>query len=143
MKFNNQVLAIAIYTLIAGLPAFAASPASPTKAAQDYKEGMYSQALTELQNELKEQPSNANAHYYSALCYQALSQIGSAKSEYTWVYANAKDNNLRYNSLTGLNQIDKWSVHRKYAGNGNNFDRGRKGRLGGGGRTRRNTGSYY
>lgn len=94
------------------------------EAIKDYQSRNYPQALSKLRD-LSGKPGQPQdkIHYYMALCYQGTNQMSQAKGEYNWVYANSKDNTLRYNAYQALQGMERWSAHRSYEGQGNTFDR--------------------
>ena len=112
------ILHAAALLLITMNCARAATLPSFKEAVKNYNEKKYAIALAQFNEIICKHPSDANSHYYSALCYQALGQVKTAEVEYTWVYSHAVDANLRYNSWQALNQIRNWSKHRAYSGNG-------------------------
>jgi Tfp pilus assembly protein PilF len=71
------------------------------------------------------------AHYYMAQCYQHTSQVAAAVQNYKIVLATSKDQTLRYYSAAACSQLNSYSKHRTYQGNGNVFVQNR-GRGGGG-----------
>lgn len=90
---------------------------------QAYNKRSYSEALKKF-NELIQSGHNTDmVHYYMALCYQGQNQIAQAKAEYSLVAGQSHDPSLRANAQRALASIDKWSTHRAYQGNGNNFQR--------------------
>lgn len=93
------------------------------QAIKDYNSKSYKTALEKLQTLPGTGPGSDKAHYYKALCYQAINQIGPATTEYNTVYRESKDSALRYNSAVALQGLQRWGQHRAYAGNGNNFAR--------------------
>ncbi len=103
--------------------AIAALPARTgfDKAVQDYNTHNYSRALSAFQKILGVNPQDAETHYYIALCYQALSQIAAAESEYKWVSSNSQNQSLRNNANQALQNIQAWTAHRTSSGRGNNF----------------------
>lgn len=100
--------------------AFAAS-ADFDQGVGEFNNRHYSQALSHLQSAASAQPYDARTHYYLGLCYQYLSQMSAAQAEYDWVRNNAEDADLRRNAQTALDGLNRWSQHREYAGQGNNF----------------------
>lgn len=104
-------------------PAFAGDSPVLASAVQDYNQRKYRDALTKLDGLSRGGQANDKAHYYMALCYQGINQMATAKSEYQWVYANGRDATLKYNAWQALKSMDRWSQHRAYSGQGNNFAR--------------------
>lgn len=86
-----------------------------------YNQRQYGKALTKFQALVKKNPKDARAHYYMGLCYQALTQIKMAQTEYMWVYNHSSDKRMQYNAWVALSNIDRWSAHRAYEGQGNCF----------------------
>ncbi|MDR3612065.1 MAG: thioredoxin domain-containing protein [Candidatus Obscuribacterales bacterium] len=78
-------------------------PVSFNRAVQDYKDGKYSLALSELESYKTAYPNNALVHYYIALCQQSLNHIDRAKAEFEWVAVRSGP----YKSMaqTGLQQL--------------------------------------
>jgi uncharacterized membrane protein YgcG len=79
---------------------------------------------------------NDTVHYYMARCYQQNSQVAAALQNYEAVIAKTHDTTLRYYAEVGHAQLARYSHHRTYQGNGNNFQHSRPGpasRGGGGG----------
>jgi thiol-disulfide isomerase/thioredoxin len=81
----------------------ASQPVSFNRAVQDYKDGKYSLALSELEAYKSAYPNNALVHYYIALCQQSLNHIDKAKTEFEWVATRSGP----YQSMaqTGLQQL--------------------------------------
>lgn len=122
-RFTGLVfLTQAVAVLSTLMPAFA-TPAGFDTAVAAYNSRQYSQALSQFQTVNRSNPSDASTHYYMGLCYQYLSQMSSAQQEYAWVYTYSTDQTLRYNAYQALQQIQQWSSHRAYQGQGNNFQR--------------------
>lgn len=90
---------------------------------QAYNKRSYSEALKKFNALIQSGHNTDMVHYYMALCYQGQNQIAQAKSEYSLVAAQSHDPSLRTNAQRALASIDKWSTHRAYQGNGNNFQR--------------------
>lgn len=86
-----------------------------------YNQRQYAKALGKFRDLLKKNPKDSKTHYYMALCYQGLNQIKTAQNEYIWVYNNSADRRLQYNAWVALSNIDRWSAHRAYEGQGNCF----------------------
>jgi tetratricopeptide (TPR) repeat protein len=86
-----------------------------------YNQRQYRQALAKFKEAAKKNPKDSKAHYYMAMCYQGMNQIKIARDEYMWVYQNANDQRMRYNSWAALSNIERWSAHRAYEGQGNVF----------------------
>lgn len=105
-------------------------PAQYSEAVQSYKDRKYSQALSQFKRMHDTGMCNDMVHYYMALCYQSLSQIAAAKTEYYSV-SRSKTPALRQNALYAMASLDQWNQHRLYQGNGNNFQRYGTGRGGG------------
>lgn len=93
------------------------------QAIKDYRAHRYAECMEKLNNLLAQGQNTDKIHYYLALCYQGMSQIATAKGQYLWVYQNSKDPTLRYNSWKAIQDLERWSAHRNYSGNGNNFQR--------------------
>lgn len=93
------------------------------QAIQDYNSRKYKAALAKLESLPRNGPGSDLIRYYLALCYQASNQINSATNEYAAVYRSSQNKALRHNSALALRSLNKWSQHRKYEGNGNNFSR--------------------
>lgn len=119
----NSIIAASLLAAIFNLPVQAAENPALTQAVQDYNAKKYRDAITKLDNLSRSGQANDKSHYYMALCYQAINQMATAKNEYMWVYSNGKDAKLRYNAWQALMSMDKWSQHRAYQGNGNEFSR--------------------
>jgi tetratricopeptide (TPR) repeat protein len=79
------------FGILATLPFFAsatvlaAPSASFRQAVADYTAGKYNQAIGEFKQFTVQYPTNAQSHYYLALCYQAMGDRFEAKEEYTQV----------------------------------------------------------
>ncbi|HEY9717257.1 MAG TPA: tetratricopeptide repeat protein [Trichormus sp.] len=79
------------FGILAALPFFAsatvwaAPSASFKQAVADYTAGKYNQAIGEFKQFTVQYPTNAQSHYYLALCYQAMGDRFEAKEEYTQV----------------------------------------------------------
>lgn len=116
---------IAISMIVSGLLLGAGKVAAAelTSAITDYNNKNYVGALTQLKalNGSNSEKRQDKVHYYMALCYQAQNQINLARTEYGIVYRNSKDSNLAWNSYKALHTINKWTDHRGYEGQGNNF----------------------
>lgn len=119
MSAKKLFLAIGIWAILAPC-AFAVSNGF-NEAVSLYNSRRLPQALEKLTALARTNPNDAGVHYYMALCYQGTSQIAAAKTEYLWVYSKGNDARLKYNAWQALQQIDRWSQKRAYAGNGNNF----------------------
>lgn len=91
-------------------------------AVKSYNTRKYSQSLNQLQQLHSSGYCTDAVHYYMALNYQQLNQISAAKQEYQTV-VKGKTPNLKANAQTALASLDRWSQHRSYEGNGNNFAR--------------------
>jgi hypothetical protein len=74
---------------------------------------------------------NDTVHYYMARCYQQNSQVTAALQNYRAVLEKTHDPTLRYYAAVGYQQLAKYSHHRTYQGNGNNFQQSRGGPAGG------------
>jgi hypothetical protein len=126
MRLIRQPLALPLLMLfLTALPGSAStfeavSPAY-TDAVNQYNTRHYNVAVERLNSVLATQPDHVMSHYYLALSYQALNQIGSARAEYNWINTHAVDARLRHNAQYALTQINQWSQTRAYAGNGNVF----------------------
>lgn len=92
------------------------------QAVKDYKERKYSQTISRLRKLHETGQCNDMVHYYMALSYQCLNQIGSARQEYTNL-SRSKSAVLKNNAQRALAALNQWSQHRLYEGNGNNFSR--------------------
>lgn len=90
---------------------------------QAYNKRSYSEALKKFNALIQSGHNTDMVHYYMALCYQGQNQIAQAKAEYSLVAGQSHDPSLRANAQRALSSIDKWSTHRAYQGNGNNFQR--------------------
>lgn len=90
---------------------------------QAYNQRHYSEALKKFAALIQSGHNTDMVHYYMALCYQGQNQIAQAKAEYSLVAGQSHDPSLRANAQRALASIDKWSTHRAYQGNGNNFQR--------------------
>ena len=86
-----------------------------------YNQRQYASALAKFKELVRKNPKDNKSHYYMALCYQGLNQIRQAQAEYMWVYTNGTDARLKYNSWLAISNIDRWSQHRAYEGQGNVF----------------------
>ncbi|MBY0547498.1 MAG: hypothetical protein K2W95_09415 [Candidatus Obscuribacterales bacterium] len=117
-----SILALLALSVLAA-PAFAGDSPVLASAVQDYNQKKYRDALSKLDGLSRGGQANDKAHYYMALCYQGINQMATAKSEYMWVYSKGRDATLKYNAWQALKSMDKWSQHRAYSGQGNNFDR--------------------
>ncbi len=115
-------LAIGILFSMAG-PSLAGENPALTQAVQDYNSKKYRDALTKLDGLSRSGKANDKAHYYMALSYQGINQMATAKSEYMWVYSKSADNTLRYKAWQALQSMERWSQHRSYEGQGNDFNR--------------------
>ena len=117
-----SALATIIPTFLLFAPAGVA--ASLEQAMKDYQDKKYSVALSSL-NELSKQTAQKQdkVHYYKALCYQAQNQMALAKQEYFEVYKTSTDERLKANAYYAMKGLEKWSAHRAYNGQGNNFSR--------------------
>jgi hypothetical protein len=91
-------------------------------ASKAYKDKKYSQSLSQFKQLHDSGRCNDMVHYYMALCYQSLSQISFAQSEYTLV-SQSKDVNLKTYATQALSAIDEWKQHRLYQGSGYGFAR--------------------
>lgn len=120
----------ALLSLLCLAPPCSAMVATATKKVPDpaftrgvsaFKECQYSRALGEFRKRLAENPNDAECHYYAGLCYQSLSQIAAAETEYKYVWGHSQDGVLRYYSWKALADMKKWSENRAYKGNGNKF----------------------
>lgn len=122
-RILNHTLIIAVGLLLTAGPAMAVDNPTLIQAITDYNGRKYKDALTKLEALTRVGQANDKAHYYMALCYQGVNQMSTAKSEYTWVYSNSRDATLRYNAWKALQAMDRWSQHRAYEGQGNDFSR--------------------
>ncbi|MBX9686957.1 MAG: hypothetical protein K2X27_09660 [Candidatus Obscuribacterales bacterium] len=124
--YKAVLLSTASVSIIAVLAAQASnlssSPPPFQEAVKSYKDRKYSQALQQFKKMHELGQCNDLVHYYTGLCYQALSQINSARSEFGSV-ARSKDPTIRRNAAYAIASLNQWSQHRLYQGNGNNFDR--------------------
>lgn len=109
------------------LVAFVSAPAlavgAMDGAIQDYNARKYSDCLAKCQQALKTGQNPDQVHYYMGLCYQGLSQVNTARSEYMWVYQYSKNYGLRSNAYTAIQNLERYASRRTYEGNGNSFDR--------------------
>lgn len=104
-------------------PVLAADNPVLTQAVQDYNGRKYRDAISKLDGLSRAGQASDKAHYYMALSYQGINQMATAKNEYMWVYSKSRDNTLRYNAWQALQSMEKWSQHRSYEGQGNEFNR--------------------
>lgn len=95
----------------------------------------YSEALSQFEKLDRNGMCCEKVHYYIGRCCQQLSQVQRAKDNYAWVATKGKDPTLRYYAEVAYAQMEHYSQHRTYQGNGNVFvgSRGGGGRSGGGG----------
>ncbi len=89
---------------------------------KSYKEKKYAQALAQFRQLHNSGTCNEHIHYYMALCCQSLNQVAQARKEYEAVM-KGKVPALKAYSQTALANLNRWSQHRAYEGNGNNFAR--------------------
>jgi thiol-disulfide isomerase/thioredoxin len=73
-----------------------------------YKKGNYAEALSMFKGLSRTNADNIITHYYLALCYQSLNQLGKASEEYNYVYKYAKDKSLKASALYALGQISEY-----------------------------------
>jgi thiol-disulfide isomerase/thioredoxin len=76
-----RVIGTLVSLLICCASAALAAP-SFAQAVADYNAGKYTQALGEFKQFVKAYPTNAQSHYYMALCYQSLGNRTEAKQEF-------------------------------------------------------------
>ncbi len=131
---TTRLILTAFLAISFAFPTFASNltsrPAQYSEAVQSYKDKKYSQSLAQFKRMHDAGMCNDMVHYYMALCYQSLSQIAAAKSEY-YTVARSKNAALRQNAQYALASLDQWNQHRLYQGNGNNFSRYSTARSGG------------
>ncbi len=101
------------------------------RASETYKEGKFSDALKQFDYLDKNGLCCDMTHYYIALCYQRMNQVGPALDHYQSVVAYSADPRLRQYAQTAFDQLSHYKAHRTYEGQGNNFSRS-----GGGGGSR-------
>jgi thiol-disulfide isomerase/thioredoxin len=75
------VVGTLVSLLIGSVTAASAAP-SFNQAVADYNAGKYSQALGEFKQFVAAYPTNAQSHYYMALCYQSMGKRIEAKQEF-------------------------------------------------------------
>ena len=98
---------VVLLLMLLNISAAVAAPSAFNTAVELYNHRQYGQALTALKALSVSEPSNELVHYYSALCYQALSQRVQAKQEYSWVVSNGKNAVLRRNAQAGVQALDR------------------------------------
>jgi hypothetical protein len=74
-------------------------------AIKDYQQRSYGQAVQKFTVATALNPNNELAHYYLALCNQALHRRQEARSEYEWVTTHAKNTSLINNARLGLRAL--------------------------------------
>jgi tetratricopeptide (TPR) repeat protein len=84
-KYKTALGILATLPLFASATAWAAPSVPFKQAVADYTAGKYNQAITEFKQYTVLYPTNAQSHYYLALCYQAMGDRLEAKEEYTQV----------------------------------------------------------
>jgi thiol-disulfide isomerase/thioredoxin len=89
-----------------------AAPASYTQAVADFQSKRYAQALSGFQTASRANPSDPMCHYYMALCYQYLNQVGYSTQEYQWVAANSRDPRLKAQAQSGLAGLQRYQSAR-------------------------------
>lgn len=104
------------------------------RASETYKEGRFSDALKQFDYLDKNGLCCDMTHYYIALCYQRMNQVGPALDHYQSVVAYSADPRLRQYAQTAFDQLSHYKAHRTYEGQGNNFSRFGGGSRYGGGR---------
>lgn len=109
--------------LLSALPAALAAPPGFEQAVVAFNNHQYAEALAQFKTINNAAPNDAKTHYYLGLCYQYTTQMMAAQQEYSWVYSNSTDQALRYNAWQALSQLQRWSAHRNYSGQGNDFQR--------------------
>lgn len=97
--------------------AFEAQAATPyAQAISDFQARKYAQALSGFQNASRSNPSDPLCHYYMALCYQYMNQVGLACKEYQWVASNSRDLKLKAQAQAGLTQLSRYQSQRAQSG---------------------------
>ncbi|MGD9684312.1 MAG: tol-pal system YbgF family protein [Candidatus Obscuribacterales bacterium] len=102
-KQTSLVLASVLVASLAAPPVLAQKITYP-QAVATYKNGNYSQALSQFKQVDAAFPNNAMVHYYMALCHQGLGHLNLARSEYQQV-VNMGDARLAGLARQGLSQL--------------------------------------
>lgn len=108
---------LAFVAMLSFAPISLASPADYKQAITDFQGKKYSQALAGFQAASRVNPNDPACHYYMALCYQYMNQVGQATAEYQWVATKSRDAILRAQAQSGLAQLSRYgSVRNVQAG---------------------------
>jgi len=103
-KFTSKLATALLLSVLIGFPSPVRAGASFQQAIAHYNAGKYSQALGEFKQFAAAYPTNAQSHYYMAMCYQSLGNIAGAKQEYalTTQYGDASLNAYAQKALRSL-----------------------------------------
>jgi thiol-disulfide isomerase/thioredoxin len=82
-KLRSALVLATLASLLIGSATAANSAPSFQQAVADYNAGKYSQALGEFKQFVAAYPTNAQSHYYIALCYQSMGNRAEARQEFT------------------------------------------------------------
>lgn len=90
-----QIAFIAVLACCTVTTSFAAADPGFNRAVSTYLRDDYEQALPLFRGIVKNDPNNAMAHYYLALCHIRLGDKDNGAKEYLWVIDNTKDAALK------------------------------------------------
>lgn len=110
---ERSVVGLALAVILTGLstPAVMAtesknsSDISLKNAITLYGKESYNEALPEFEKLTKSPKTAEVSRYYKALCLQNQRQYRAAKDEFSYLYYNAKDKNIRYKSWEALKNL--------------------------------------
>lgn len=103
---RNTLSALLLAAAIAlGAPAFAQQSPEFMSALSVFNAGQYPRAADMFVQYLRQQPSDALAHYYLGVTWHCLGRANEAAGEYSWVRSNSADPELLKRADVGLRVV--------------------------------------
>jgi len=111
VSFKRVVLSILACSYLLAPAALQSANAYSARLSQGitlFNQKHYDKALPVLKKAVRDNPLDANGHYYLGLCYQELKQNSLARQHFQWVVDAGKSNpKLRKNAQIALDHLSK------------------------------------
>jgi thioredoxin-like negative regulator of GroEL len=111
-KAACSLLSLLTSLLASNFQGASAAPPGYAQAQSEFQAKHYAQALNGFQTVSRANPTDANSHYYMALCYQYMNQVAQATKEYQWVATYSRDARLKAQAQAGLAQMGRYQSAR-------------------------------